>query len=223
MGKASGLKAVARGARMARVLAELEQTGRATASCLTAGVHPGTVCEWRKKYADFAEAWSAALARFTTARMAALAQPARTTRYARWTAGKIDRFIDRLAATGSEMAAARAVGMSRVAVYRLRRRDAAFRAAWASAVDQGYAQVEIGMIDEAINGVPPRADGDRPAGSERLRNSVYQAGMRRAAMLRGASEDEAERDRNEAIAAKWIADFRTMVERFEAAHHGDAA
>lgn len=215
MGQANRLRDVARAERMARVIEGLAQSGAVNASCHAAGVHPGLVCSWRHKYPDFAERWVTALAQFRTTRVTALAEPRRPSRYARWSASTIDRFVDTLAATGDEAAAARSVGKSKEAVYRFRRRDAAFRAAWASAVDQGYAQVEIGMIGEAINGVAPRKPGALAPASERVRNSVYQSGMRRAAALRAATDDEAERDRNEALAAKWVNDFRAEVERLE--------
>lgn len=222
MSERMSLCAAARAERMMRVIAVLERTGAVAVSCREAGINPALVCSWRHKYADFAKDWREALGRFETARLAALAAPHKPTRYARWSKAKVDKFIDELAASGNEQASARKVGMSKEAVYRLRRRDPAFRAAWASAVDQGYAQVEIGMIDEAINGIAPRPANARPAASERIRSNVYNAGLRRAAVLRGTSEDDAERDRNEALAAKWIADLRAAIARSRAAREAAA-
>jgi hypothetical protein len=216
MGEATDNRDAVRQRRMAAIIAGLKVSGIVKTSCDEAGVRPPLAQRWRGKYPRFGEEWREAMAHYETARLSALTRSTKPARSVRWTPARIERFIDVMATTGNVTAAAQAANVSRNAVYSLRRRDAAFRAAWASAVDQGYAQVEIGMIDEAINGVAPRAEGDRPAASERIRSSVYAAGLKRAAMLRQSSEDEAERDRVEALAAKWIADLRAAILRRKA-------
>lgn len=70
-----------------------------------------------------------------------------------WTEEKRTRFLDHLAETCNVTASLRAVGMTRRAgIYRLRRRDAHFSAAWDAALAQGYARLEAEMLDRALNG-----------------------------------------------------------------------
>lgn len=63
-------------------------------------------------------------------------------------------FIAHLAATGVVTAAARHIGKSVEALYKLRQREGAagFRAAWAEAVDRGVARLEATALARAIEG-----------------------------------------------------------------------
>jgi hypothetical protein len=69
-----------------------------------------------------------------------------------WTPRKRARFIEELAATCNVTAAARAVRMSTVGAYRLRARDAAFRAEWALALREGYVRLEMVLLERSMNG-----------------------------------------------------------------------
>ncbi len=73
-----------------------------------------------------------------------------------WTADKQNGFIEALAESGCVASAAKAVGMSRESVYRLRARpDAAgFRQAWEAALDYAYHRLGEAALDRALNGVP---------------------------------------------------------------------
>jgi len=64
------------------------------------------------------------------------------------------RFIAHLAATGIVSAAARHIGKSMEAIYKLRQREGAhgFRAAWDAAIDRGVARLEAGALTRAIEG-----------------------------------------------------------------------
>ena len=64
------------------------------------------------------------------------------------------QFIAALAATGIVSQAARAIGKSMEAIYRLRQRPGAegFRAAWDMALDRGVARLEAGALARAIAG-----------------------------------------------------------------------
>ncbi|MBC7986122.1 MAG: hypothetical protein H7X93_05550 [Sphingomonadaceae bacterium] len=64
-------------------------------------------------------------------------------------------FVEALAAMGTVDGAARAVGMSRMSAYKLRRRPGAesFAAAWDGALDTGRARMFDAAIDRALNGV----------------------------------------------------------------------
>jgi len=69
-----------------------------------------------------------------------------------WTPTKEDRFLLELSATCNVSAACRAVRMSVRSAYWRRAKDEAFRAAWAVAVEEGYAQLERVMLERAIAG-----------------------------------------------------------------------
>lgn len=72
-----------------------------------------------------------------------------------WTPERQRRFIEALADTGSVEAAARAVDMSSVGAYHLRRQPGAeeFRAAWETALALGVQRIEDVAMDRALNGV----------------------------------------------------------------------
>ncbi|MEP3051383.1 MAG: hypothetical protein ABJP48_00195 [Erythrobacter sp.] len=63
-------------------------------------------------------------------------------------------FIAHLAATGIVSQAARHIGKSLEAIYKLRQRPGAeeFREAWSAALDQGVSRLEDGALARAING-----------------------------------------------------------------------
>jgi hypothetical protein len=69
-----------------------------------------------------------------------------------WTVAKRGAFLSELAATCNVRASADAAGMSVSAVYGLRMRDARFRAQWREALREGYAKLELMLIDRAMNG-----------------------------------------------------------------------
>lgn len=72
-----------------------------------------------------------------------------------WTPARQRAFIEALADTGSVDAACRAVDMSQVGAYLLRRQPGAegFRAAWEAALDLGVKRIEDVAMDRALNGV----------------------------------------------------------------------
>ena len=70
----------------------------------------------------------------------------------RWTLDKQAEFLRHLADTANVTASARAVGMSEKGVYKLRMKSDAFRAAWASALTEGYVKLELMLLDRAMNG-----------------------------------------------------------------------
>jgi hypothetical protein len=71
------------------------------------------------------------------------------------TAARQRRFVAHLAATGIVAEAARHVGASLEALYRLRHKPGAeaFAAAWDEAIERGVARIEHGALQRAIEGV----------------------------------------------------------------------
>jgi hypothetical protein len=81
--------------------------------------------------------------------------PRRSARHDGWTPERQHGFIEALADTGSVEAACKAVDMSTVGAYYLRRQPGAesFRAAWEAALQFGVSRVEDVVMDRALNGV----------------------------------------------------------------------
>jgi hypothetical protein len=75
----------------------------------------------------------------------------------RWCARSERDFLATLGATANVKAAARAAGVSTVAVYKRRRKWPAFRAAWDEAKEEGYVRIEMLLIDAATNTLDPAA------------------------------------------------------------------
>ena len=73
----------------------------------------------------------------------------RPARGGEWTTDKRARFLAHLAATCNVSASAKAVGIHNANVYALRRRDPDFAAAWAEAIEAGYARIEMMLIERA--------------------------------------------------------------------------
>jgi hypothetical protein len=81
--------------------------------------------------------------------------PRQCNRHDGWTPQRQHAFIEALADTGSVAAACKAVDMSTVGAYHLRRQEGAesFRAAWQAALDCGVQRIEDVVMDRALNGV----------------------------------------------------------------------
>lgn len=81
--------------------------------------------------------------------------PRQTSRHDGWTEARQRAFIEALADTGSVAAACKAVNMSTVGAYYLRRQPGAesFRAAWEAALQLGVQRIEDVAMERALNGV----------------------------------------------------------------------
>ncbi len=70
----------------------------------------------------------------------------------RWSTERVAIFFATLARTANVLASERAAGMGERSSYSRRARDPEFRAAWDEALREGYAQLEIAMLERATNG-----------------------------------------------------------------------
>lgn len=79
-------------------------------------------------------------------------------------------FLAELAVTANVAASARVADVLAPTAYALRRRDEGFRAAWEEALAEGYAQLELQLLERALFGSPKPAAKGEPARefSERL-------------------------------------------------------
>lgn len=70
-----------------------------------------------------------------------------------------DAFILSLSETCNVSLSAERAGVALSTVYKMRQRDAAFAAAWARALDDGYQRLELGLVQAALAAVEgPRVD-----------------------------------------------------------------
>ena len=69
---------------------------------------------------------------------------------------QIETFLVTLGDSCNVARSARVAGFSASWAYRLRKRDASFRAGWAEAVREGYAKLEMVLLERAMKGTPRR-------------------------------------------------------------------
>lgn len=67
---------------------------------------------------------------------------------------QIDVFLETLADTCNVLRSAKAAGFGKDWAYRRRKVDAAFRNGWAEAVREGYAKLELVLLERAMVGTP---------------------------------------------------------------------
>lgn len=219
MGEAKDRKEARQQARMAEVLADFEHTGNMSQTCRNCAIARSTVDGWRR-YPDYVEKWRVAAAQHETLRMQRLAAGIRNLPKMDGDAEQL--FLDTIAATADLPLAANAVGIPLGTILSLRWRDAAFAAAWDRAIAASYSRLEAQMLDECINGIGPMPDNGRTRAADTTRTRMLANGARKAGAREAAASDEAERDRHEALAAKWIADLRAAIAR-SLAERGAAA
>lgn len=89
--------------------------------------------------------------------------PRRAYRRRQWTAARTDLFFAQLAETVNVTRAAERADIPVSSVYLRRRKDPAFAARWLEALDEGYARLEMLLLEQSVNGferVETVADGD---------------------------------------------------------------
>jgi FixJ family two-component response regulator len=136
------------------------------------GFSPSTLYALRRSRADFAEKWAKAL---TLAAERPAAQAESKVRY--WRDGRAKRvrcftqwseeveelFLDALAATCNVTIAAEQAQVGHTSVYRQRRLRADFAAKWQAALAQGYARLEMALVEAAVDSLEGvEFDADRP-------------------------------------------------------------
>ena len=67
---------------------------------------------------------------------------------------QVETFFTTLTETCNVVRSAKAAGFAANWAYRRRKRDAGFRNAWAEAVREGYARLELVLLERAIKGTP---------------------------------------------------------------------
>jgi hypothetical protein len=106
-------------------------------------------------------------------------------------ARKQAEFLSALAMTSNVAASARTVKVQESTVYKLRQRDPAFRRAWGTALAEGYARLEMAMLERAIKGDAAEAGAHV---SDRLAMSLLTLHAKAVADERARAQAETMRD-----------------------------
>ncbi|MDY1009433.1 hypothetical protein [Sphingomonas sp. CFBP9019] len=104
-----------------------------------------------------------------------------------WTPAKRAAFLEHLAATCNIAASARAVGMAPRGAHALKKRDAAFAADWAGAIEAAYETLEVRLLAYALGESEGEAEAESEAEAEREPDGVVDGDA--AAESRGAHFD----------------------------------
>lgn len=141
-----------------------------------------------------------------------------------WNKRKQERFLAELAATCNVAASCRAVKMSDQSVYRLRQRSPEFRAGWEAALCEGYARLEMMMLERMLNGtVKPVFHGGKQVGEvTEYPNAVALQLMRQHAPAVRAASQPVSDEEAAAMRAELAARLDEMAARLAATAVGDA-
>jgi hypothetical protein len=126
----------------ARFLKAYAKTSNMAAAARAAGLNAALVGTYRHKHADFRAECDAAVAGVARRRVL----------QTNWTPASRETFLAALAEVGSVQRAAQRTGLIVDSAYHLRRRDAAFAAAWAEARDRAMDRVEDKLFEAVLDG-----------------------------------------------------------------------
>ncbi len=104
---------------------------------------------------------------------------------------QIETFFETLAETCNVVRSAKAAGFSANWAYRRRKFDAAFRNGWAAALAEGYAKLELILLERAIKGTPKlvRASGGKDRVMRDYSPTLAIALLRRHAEAAGKADE----------------------------------
>jgi hypothetical protein len=141
-----------------------------------------------------------------------------------WSKAKAERFLGVLAETCNVSEACRQTGISMTVVYRRRKMDAKFRAAWNETLSGAYSRLELVLLDRAFNGtekVMTRHDGSE----DRMREYPNHIALRLLQMHRETvsetQHEMAEEDVNE-IRERLVRKLQRMKKRDAEQEQGQA-
>ena len=128
-------------------------------------------------------------------------------------------FFVALADTCNVVRSAKAAGFSANWAYRKRKKDAAFRNGWAAAVREGYAKLELVLLERAMKGTPKLVR--TAAGKDRVMReystALAVALLRRHAETADAATEEHGEDEMHEVRERIFAKLQRMKEREDVA------
>ena len=141
------------GQAMAAFVAALEQGATVAAAARAAGCSRSTAYSRRESDPAFRAAWDEAAAKGSRPHLVASQNGRRLQKWkprARFTDARKETYLAHFAATCDSDEAARRAGVCDSTVYAHRRTDPEFAAAWAEALDQGYARLEAELARQRL-------------------------------------------------------------------------
>ena len=130
----------------------LKQFGKVTAAAKAAGITTRRPYTRKKSCSSFSRAWDEALEIFALSGRKANTHSAAQRKADRWKTV----FLEELAATSNVSASATVARVKPGEVYRTRRADRGFAAAWREALFEGYANLEMEVLGYLRNPSPER-------------------------------------------------------------------
>lgn len=120
----------------------------------------------------------------------------------RWSQAAERAFLEELAATANVRAAAEAAGFSTTAIYRRRMRWPGFAAAWQACLEQGYARIEMQLLELATDSLRSEPVTGAAAGKAMtVAEALNLLKLHRAAVKGGAPQCQDARARTADVAA----------------------
>jgi hypothetical protein len=132
-----------------------------------------------------------------------------------WTKAKEETFLNVLSETCNVTRACAAANVSVTHVYRRKKADAAFRAAWLAAIAVAYQQLELVLLERAFNGTEKIVNARAGAGTV-MREYSNQLGIALLKMHRDAASDaefEMPDDEIEEVRERLIKKLQRMQKR----------
>lgn len=132
-----------------------------------------------------------------------------------WTKAKEEVFLTVLAETCNVTRACEAAGVGVTSVYRRKKENAAFRAAWLAAIAIAYQQLELVLLERAFNGTE-KVVNVRPGAAGTMREYSNQLGIALLKMHRDTASDaefELPPDEIEEVRERLIRKLQRMKQR----------
>ena len=128
---------------------------------------------------------------------------------------QVETFFETLADTCNVVRSAKAAEFSANWAYRKRRRDAAFRRGWAAAVREGYAKLELVLLERAMKGTPKLVRTAR--GTDRIMReystALAVALLRRHSELADSAADGPDQEELNEVRERILEKLRRLKER----------
>ena len=130
-----------------------------------------------------------------------------------WTKTKQQAFLDHLAATANVASATATVKFKEGAAYDYRRKSPEFRTAWQAALCEGYAKLELMMLERAMRALQPLAQGEDAPDPARTKADEYSNKLVMALLAAHRASVKGEKSEAPAKPIAEITDPRAEFER----------
>ena len=130
-----------------------------------------------------------------------------------WTKARQQAFLDHLGATANVAGATKKVKFKEGASYDFRRKSSDFRIAWQAALCEGYAKLELMMLERAMIALAPAVDDGAPTDPARAKADEYSNKLVLALLAAHRASVRGEKSEASAKAVAETPDPRTEIER----------